>query len=75
MAVNTMALLLAACMLLASTNAKIVMIGDSFSDDGHGAQPVVMDALSTAQVAFCSDVTQDLQSICTRSRSCIARLG
>lgn len=49
MVVKTMAVLLAACMLV-SASAKIVMIGDSFSDNGHGANPVVMDALSTSQV-------------------------
>ena len=49
-------LLLAAC-LLAGASAKIVMIGDSFSDNGHGANPVVMDALSTSQVwgLFCAE--------------------
>lgn len=49
-------LLLAAC-LLAGASAKIVMIGDSFSDNGHGANPVVMDALSTSQVCelFCAE--------------------
>ena len=48
-AMKSVTLLLAAC-LLAGASAKIVMIGDSFSDNGHGANPVVMDALSTPQV-------------------------
>ena len=39
-------LLLAACSLLTATSATFVMLGDSFSDDGHGANPVIQDALS-----------------------------
>ena len=48
---NRLVLLLAAC-LLACASAKIVMIGDSFSDNGHGANPVVMDALSTTRYVY-----------------------
>ena len=44
--VKKMLLLLAACSLLTATNATFVMLGDSFSDDGHGANPVIQDALS-----------------------------
>ena len=43
-------LVVAACSLMTGASATFVMIGDSFSDDGHGANPVVQDALSTAAV-------------------------
>ena len=43
-------LVVAACLLLTTASATFVMLGDSFSDDGHGANPVVQDALSTAAV-------------------------
>ena len=36
----------AACSLLTGASATFVMLGDSFSDDGRGANPVIQDALS-----------------------------
>ena len=45
----------AACCLLTGTHAAFVMLGDSFSDDGHGASPVVQDALSQRGVSCCID--------------------
>lgn len=50
--VKTTLLIVAACALLTSVSATFVMIGDSFSDDGHGASPIVQDALSTPYVRF-----------------------
>ncbi|DBA78537.1 TPA: hypothetical protein ACH3X2_007856 [Trebouxia sp. C0005] len=41
-------LVVAACSLLTGVSATFVMFGDSFSDDGRGANPVVQDALSNA---------------------------
>ena len=43
---RTAVLALAACSLLTGASATFVMLGDSFSDDGRGANPVVQDALS-----------------------------
>ncbi len=43
-------LMVAACSLLTGASATFVMFGDSFSDDGRGANPVVQDALSNAAV-------------------------
>ena len=39
-------LALAACSFLTGASASFVMLGDSFSDDGRGANPVVQEALS-----------------------------
>ena len=47
---KTALLVVAACSLLTGASATFVMLGDSFSDDGRGANPVVQDALCTAAV-------------------------
>ena len=44
------ALTVLACALCADAECALVVFGDSFSDDDHGASPVVREALSTAQV-------------------------
>ena len=38
-----------------AVSGRFVMFGDSLSDDGHGANPVVNSALSTDQVSTCAD--------------------
>lgn len=43
---RTAVLAVAACGLLTGAGASFVMLGDSFSDDGRGANPVVQEALS-----------------------------
>ena len=42
----------AACNLLTGASASFVMLGDSFSDDGRGANPVVQSALSKDGVRY-----------------------
>ena len=48
---KSMLLLVAASSLLTATSATFVMLGDSFSDDGHGANPVIQNALSQPGVS------------------------